>query len=155
MAMTIPGAREASKARQATVDFPRFFDVYKTAVLDKDVDTLMSLYGRDFVAFDLWELWCHVGDGPWRAMNQDWLSSLGSESVAVEFSDVHIVSGSDVAAAYATVSYTAMSETGTILRSMDNRLTWVAQIQDGVWKIIHQHTSAPIAPGTMRAVLHR
>jgi ketosteroid isomerase-like protein len=125
------------------------------SVLNKDVDGLLSLYSSDFVAFDMWGPWCHIGEVVWREMNQEWLSSLGSESVTVEFHDIRTIPGSEVAAAYATVSYKAISETGEILRSMENRLTWVAKRENGGWKIIHQHTSAPITPGTLTAVLHR
>jgi ketosteroid isomerase-like protein len=137
------------------VDFGGFFDAYKSAVFNKDVDALMGLYDRDFVAFDMWDAWSLVGEGPWREMNQAWLTSLGSESVQVEFDDIKIFPGADLAAATATVSYTAMSQKGEALRSMQNRLTWVAKQTNGAWKIVHQHTSAPIDSATMRAKLHR
>ena len=137
-------------------DFNSFFETYKSAVLTKEVgDALMALYDKDFFAFDMWDRWSYEGEGPWRQMNQRWLESLGSESVAVELDDVSVVSGGDIAAAYATVSYKALSETGKKLRSMQNRLTSVAKRKDGTWKILHQHTSAPIDPGAMRAMLHR
>ena len=137
------------------IDFHSFFETYKSAVLRKDVNLLMSLYSKDFTAFDMWDLWSHVGDVAWREMNEEWLSTLGSESVVVGFYDATVIPGDDVAAAYATVSYTAVSETGETLRSMDNRLSWVAKRESGVWKIIHQHTSAPLNSGTMTAILHR
>ncbi|MGC9956366.1 nuclear transport factor 2 family protein, partial [Roseiarcus sp.] len=61
----------------------------------------------------------------------------------------------EMAAAYATVTYKAVSETGEVLRSMQNRLTWVAKRKNGGSKIVHQHTSAPIDPGKMSPILHR
>ncbi len=115
----------------------------------------MGLYDKDLIAFDLWEDWSHVGEGPWREMNAHWLGSLGSESVLVEFDDIAIVPGADVAAASATVSFKALSREGKILRSMQNRLTWVAKQTYGVWKIVHQHTSAPIDSATMKVKLQR
>jgi ketosteroid isomerase-like protein len=137
------------------LDFNSFFETYKSSVLNKDVDTLMALYDKDFIAFDMWGRWSYVGEGPWREMNQRWLGSLGSESVAVEFDDINTVSGGGVACANATVTYKALSETGEVLRSMQNRLTWVAKQNNGAWKIVHQHTSAPIDPSTGTAILHR
>lgn len=137
------------------MDFVGFFDTYKSSVLNKDVDALMSIYEHDLVAFDMWNAWSHVGDGSWRETNQNWLGSLGSETVVVEFADINIIAGDDVSAAYATVTYKAVSDTGEVLRSMQNRLTWVAKQSDGIWKIVHQHTSAPIERSTMRARLHR
>jgi ketosteroid isomerase-like protein len=138
----------------APVDFDSLFQSYRMAVLNKEVDALTSLYGRDVVAFDMWDAWRHDGHA-WREMNEQWLTSLGSESVVVEFDDIEIVSGAEVAAAHATVTYKAVSEAGETLRSMQNRLTWVAKQENGAWEIIHQHTSAPIDPSTMTAILHR
>jgi len=137
------------------LDFDSLFEAYKSSVLNKQVDKLLDLYDEDFVAFDMWGPWSYVGGDPWREMNEQWLGSLGSETVVVEFDDVSAVQGAEVAAAYATVTYKARSESGKILRSMQNRLTWVARQKNGVWKIVHQHTSAPIDPEKMSPVLHR
>ena len=136
------------------LDFNSFFEVYKSSVLNKQVDKLLDLYGQDLVAFDMWGSWSYGGNS-WRDMNQQWLGSLGSESVVVEFDDIETLLGAEIAAAYATVAYKAMSETGEVLRSMQNRLTWVAKQTNGGWKIVHQHTSAPIDPGKMSPKLHR
>jgi ketosteroid isomerase-like protein len=138
-----------------TLDFNGFFENYRSAVFNKDVGALMALYDEDFIAFDMWDVWRHVGEGPWREMNQEWLTSLGSERVVVAFDDIEIAAGPEVAAAYATVSYKAVSEAGAILRAMENRLTWVAKRKNGAWKIVHQHSSAPIDPSTMTAILRR
>jgi ketosteroid isomerase-like protein len=139
----------------SALDFNSFFNTYKSSVLKKDVGALMGLYDKDLIAFDMWGAWSYIGEGPWGEMNHKWLTSLGSESVLVEFDDISIVSGANVATASATISYKAVSPTGEILRSMQNRLTWVAKQTNGAWKIVHQHTSAPIDPGTMTAILHR
>lgn len=88
-------------------------------------------------------------------MNEEWLTTLGSESVLVDFDEIRTFPGADFAAAAATVSYKAVSQQGEILRSMQNRLTWVAKPIHGAWKIGHQHTSAPIDPATMTAKLRR
>ena len=121
---------------QPTLDFNAFFEAYKSSVLNKQVDKLMDLYDEDLIAFDMWGRWSYVGEGPWRGMNEEWLGSLGSESVVVEFDDINAVYGAEISAAYATVTYKARSETGEILRSMQNRLTWVARQKNGAWKIV-------------------
>ena len=71
------------------VDFAPFFETYKSAVLAKDVDALNALYGEDVIAFDLWGDWSLAGEG-WREMNRAWLTSLGDESVVVDFDDIEI-----------------------------------------------------------------
>ena len=97
---------------QSHTDLSSLFDTYKSSVLNKDVDALMSIYGHDFVAFDMWGAWCHVGDGPWREVIQKWLGSLGSGTVVIEFDDINIIPGDDVSAAHATVTYRGLSDTG-------------------------------------------
>jgi ketosteroid isomerase-like protein len=140
---------------EQTLDFNGFFEAYKSSVLTKQVDKLLDLYDQDLIAFDMWDRWSYAGGDSWREMNQQWLGSLGSESVIVEFDDINTLYGAETAAAYATVTYKAVSETGEVLRSMQNRLTWVAKRKNGGWKIVHQHTSAPIDPGKMSPILHR
>jgi ketosteroid isomerase-like protein len=140
---------------QQALDFNSFFEAYKSSVLNKQADKLMHLYDEGIIAFDMWGRWSYVGGGPWREMNEEWLDSLGPETVFVEFDDINVVYGAEVSAVYATVSYKAVSEKGQILRSMQNRLTWVARQKNGAWKIVHQHTSAPIDPEKFSPILHR
>jgi len=42
-------------------------------------------------------------------------------------------------------TYTAISVEGIELRSMQNRFTWALRFSENGWKIIHEHTSVPIA----------
>ncbi len=140
---------------QQAPDFDSFFEAYKSSVLNKQVDRLMDLYDEDVIAYDMWGRWSYVGAGSWREMNQGWLGSLGSETVVVEFDEVSTVHDAEVAAAYATVTYKAVSEAGETLRSMQNRLTWVVKRKNGAWKIVHQHTSAPIDPDKFSPILRR
>jgi hypothetical protein len=37
-----------------TLDFSRFFETYKSSVFNNDVESLMALFGKDLVAFDIW-----------------------------------------------------------------------------------------------------
>ena len=51
---------------------------------------------------------------------------------------------------------TAVSATGIAVRSLHNRLTWGLRHEgDGGWRIGHEHTSAPIGLGDMKAILRR
>ena len=136
-------------------DAKGLFEAYRSAVLNKSVERLMALYDEDVLAFDTWDAWSLAGAREWREMNQDWLGSLGSETVEVEFEDTRTYQGGDTAAASAVLTFRAVSETGEILRSMQNRLTWVAARRGDRWKIVHQHTSVPIDSKALKAVLHR
>lgn len=128
---------------------------YRDAVLAKDVDAFCALYDTDLHVFDLWGQWQHQGLAAWRAMAEGWFGSLGGERVVVEFADVHAELAQDLAVGHAFVRFSAQSAGGPTLRSLDNRLTLVMRRRDGAWKIVHQHTSAPIEHGTVKAMLQR
>ncbi len=129
---------------------------YTAAVRAKDVDALLALYGEDVRVFDMWERWSYDGAVEWRQMASEWFRSLGSEQVVVEFQDVHTVVGDDVAGCHAQLRYTALSAGGERLRAMDNRLTWLLRrTGDGAWKVVHEHTSAPVDMESSTVTLRR
>jgi ketosteroid isomerase-like protein len=54
---------------------------------------------------------------------------------------------------HAVATFRGFSAAGEELRSVDNRLTWVLRSRpDGSWRIVHEHTSVPIALETSRPV---
>ena len=118
---------------------------YAAAVRAKDADAFLDLYADDVRNFDLWERWSYDDKDALRAMVTEWFGSLpADEVVAVEFDEVRTQPGEDVAALSAFTTFAAVSPDGTVLRSMNNRLTWVLRKDgEGAWKIVHEHTSAP------------
>jgi uncharacterized protein (TIGR02246 family) len=133
----------------------RLFEAYQTAVYAKDVEAYAGLFDENVHVFDMWEQWSCQGLAAWRKMAADWLGSLGTERVVVEFADIHVSTSSDLAFAYAFVTFRAVSAEGQKLREMQNRLTWVLSYRPGGWKIVHQHTSAPLDPATCKAIFKR
>jgi uncharacterized protein (TIGR02246 family) len=136
-------------------DFKPFFETYKNAAFDKDVAALLDIYADDVVAFDLWGSWSINGIDAMREMVRGWFASVGEDRDAISFELIRTVIGSDLALAEAFVTYTAVSAAGVALRSMQNRLTWVAAPRNGQWRIVHQHTSSPIDPATMAVQFSR
>ena len=133
-------------------DIQKLFDAYKAAVHAKDVDAFVAMYENDVQAFDMWGRCSYVGADQWRAMADQWFSSLGGERVAVEFHQIRTAVGERVAAAHAFVTFKGFASDGKPLHSMDNRLTWVLRkAPHGAWKIVHQHTSAPIDSVTSKS----
>jgi uncharacterized protein (TIGR02246 family) len=128
---------------------------YQAAVHAKDIDAFVALYDADVRIFDMWGQWSLNGIGAWRAMASEWFGSLGTETVRVGVEDVHIDAGHDVAAAHAFLTFTGLSAKGKELRSMTNRLTMVLRRTGDGWKIVHEHTSAPIDHGSLKAILRR
>jgi uncharacterized protein (TIGR02246 family) len=131
------------------------FDGYKAAVFARDVDAFVALYHEDVCVFDLWGTWSYNGIEAWRTMVVEWFGSLGSERVVVEVDRVHTRVTNDLAVAYAFISYTGVSAEGQALRTIHNRLTWALAPHDSAWKIIHEHSSAPVDPETLQVLLQR
>jgi uncharacterized protein (TIGR02246 family) len=131
------------------------FETYKNAVFQKDAEAFVSIFDDDVRIFDLWE-WTYDGVTPWREMAKGWFGSLGTtERVVVTFDDIQIQGTEEMAIATAFVRFAAVSEKGEELRYLQNRLTWVAKKKEGIWKIIHEHTSGPVDGETMKVRLRR
>ena len=124
----------------------RVCDDYKRTVYEKDVEAFLALYHPTARVFDAWGVWSYEGEPARRKVIEQWFGSLGGERVAVTFDRVQTTVARDVASLTARVIYAAIAPTGTELRSMQNRLTWVLKPEGDSWKIIHEHTSVPIGP---------
>ncbi len=128
---------------------------YKAAVFAADADAFMRLYHPAVRVFDTWGVWLYEGGPAWQRAVEGWFTSLGSERVRATFSDVQILAGQPVAVLNAIVAYAAESATGEPLRSMHNRITWVLRETGHVFRIVHEHTSAPIGFEDSKAILAR
>lgn len=131
------------------------FDQYAAAAYAKDVDAFVALYDDEVWVFDLWRKWSYRGLAAWRGVAKDWLSGLGTERVEVKFNEIEIVRERDLAAAHAFVSYKGLDREGVELHTVDNRLTWTLRQKGEGWKIVHEHTSAPVDSETFKAILQR
>jgi ketosteroid isomerase-like protein len=133
----------------------RVLEDYKAAVFAKDIDAFVALYDTDVQVFDAWSVWTYVGITSWRKVVTDWLSSLGTDRVVVEFNEAEAIIEPSLAVIHAIVTFKGVSPDGVVLRSLNNRLTMTLRQKNGGWKIIHQHTSSPIDLKTAKAILHR
>jgi uncharacterized protein (TIGR02246 family) len=131
------------------------FEAYRAAVFAKDVQAFLALYDEDVQVFDLWGEWSYHGLEAWRGMVTDWFGTLGTERVAVGWDDLRTIVTQEVAVAHAFVTYQGLSAEGTQLRAMHNRLTWALKQKGGAWKIVHEHTSAPVDFKTSKVILQR
>jgi ketosteroid isomerase-like protein len=130
-------------------------NAYQSAVFAKDVDAFIVLYDNDIHVFDMWGTWSLQGIAPWRQMANDWFSSLGDEQVQVSFRDAHAVQAGDLAVGHAILTYTAIAADGSELRALSNRISLGLKRAGDTWKIIHEHTSAPINHQTQQAILQQ
>ena len=115
----------------------------------------MRLYHPAVRVFDTWGVWLYDGAPAWRIAVEGWFASLGSERVRASFAEVQTSAEHGLAVVSAIVTYAAESAQGEVLRSMQNRLTWVLRESGHVFRIAHEHTSAPIGFEDAKAILAR
>jgi ketosteroid isomerase-like protein len=121
-----------------------FFTIYKQSAWDRDTKSMVGLYHHNVVIFDMWKQGYQKGLKEWSGVIQNWFGSLGEENVNVIFEMVDIHESGHVGFASALITFQAISIDKTILRSMRNRITVGFIKENDAWKVIHQHTSAPI-----------
>lgn len=130
-----------------------FFLLYKQYAWEKDIENMIGLYDENVVIFDLWEHGNQKGLPDWSDMICDWLNPLEQEKVNVIFELIEIHSEGNIGFASAVVHYEAISNENTVVRSMKNRITLGFIKNKGAWKVVHQHTSAPIN-SDLKAILN-
>lgn len=134
-------------------EFPK---AYTQAVRHANVDDYAHLYGENVRAFDHWDQWQMNGQKAFRDMAKEWFSSVGNEQIVVTFSDVEVTESSDLALLTCFVRFAGHDATGKQLRFLDERMTVGLRRQNsGEWIVIHQHTSAPTDPQTMKTKMVR
>lgn len=136
-------------------DVAVLLESYRDAVYAKDVEAFIAIFADDVRVFDMWGTWSHDGIDSWREMAVGWFGSLGDELVRVAFDDVQTTVGDDTAVLSAFVTFAGLSADGEELRSMNNRLTWGLRKTGGTWKVVHEHTSAPVELATGKVDLER
>jgi ketosteroid isomerase-like protein len=121
-----------------------FFTIYKQSAWEKDTENMIDLYDDSVVIFDMWDQGYQTGLTGWSLVIKDWLGSLGDEKVNVIFEMIEIHEGDQVAFGSALITYQAISIDNVIIRSMKNRISLGFIKKNDLWKVVHQHTSAPI-----------
>lgn len=130
-----------------------FFKIYQTAAWQKDTAAMINLYSEQAIIFDMWDQG-YYSPSEWTKIITEWLSSLNEEKVKVEFEMVKINQSGNVGFVSALIQFQAISTQGAVLRSMKNRITLgFSKTEDG-WKVIHQHTSAPISSDGLTVILN-
>lgn len=120
-----------------------------TAVQNRDVDYLISLYASDARLFEVLPPLTHSGSNV-KESTENWLDAYQG-SVGYEIRDLSVTVGADVA--FSDYFYLV---TGT-LKSGDSVEMWVRATVcwrkvDDAWFIVHEHQSVPFDPATGQAL---
>lgn len=130
-------------------------DAYREAVFNRDADALMRLYDASVRVFDAWDVWSCEGADAWGVSVHGWLASLGEDRVRVTTEDIQVHGAAPLLVASAVFRYAAFDPAGQALRALQNRLTWALRWDGEAWKIVHEHTSMPIAHEDAKAIFER
>jgi ketosteroid isomerase-like protein len=130
-----------------------FFRIYETSAWSKDAAAMIDLYDEQAIIFDMWDQGYILSSSEWANTIKDWFEFLGEEKVKVVFEKVTIHQSDNIGFASALIQFQAISTEGAVLRSMKNRITLGFSKFDNRWKVIHQHTSAPISSSGLTAIL--
>ncbi|WKA59297.1 nuclear transport factor 2 family protein [Planococcus shenhongbingii] len=128
-------------------DVQDVLETYRTAIQEKDVEKLLSLYASEIHLYDCWESWESKGISSWKANISEWFNGLseGEVLLKVAFNDIVIEETSTLAFVHCTVTYTGyQKESGVQLQQTTNRFTFGLKKVEDSWAIVHEHSSLPI-----------
>lgn len=127
-------------------------DQYARFVREKNYEAFISQYAPNLVNYDLWQAESYTSLVSWQKNIKEWFEGLGDEYVTVSFREITVYESATTAFLNGIITYQGHSKEGEVLRAMDNRLSWGLICIEDEWKIVHEHTSAPIDFATMNPI---
>jgi ketosteroid isomerase-like protein len=128
------------------VEILRLIADQQKAVSAKNVDQIMSRYAPEFCVFNVKPPFQIRGAAEWRRV---WETSLAHfpPSFGMETRDVAITMSGELAVAHYLARFTGLPGEPFWIR-----VTAVYRRLEGTWKIVHEHSSVPFDPETLRVV---
>jgi uncharacterized protein (TIGR02246 family) len=143
--------RKAAQANETEVR--EVYERWATAFRSHDLDAIMSLYGPEesVVAYDWIPPLQRRGRAAYRESYRELLDQY-SGPIAVEFRDLRVVAGDDVAFIHALQHMTGMLKSGE-KSDVWGRVTSGLRKIHGRWLIVHDHGSVPADFETGKAAM--
>ncbi|HEL9635025.1 TPA: SgcJ/EcaC family oxidoreductase [Streptococcus suis] len=117
----------------------KVLELYKQAVLEKDLDLMLSLYCDDVLIYDVAGQWSLSGKKDLAKMVTAWFQEIATDRVEVSYLNLEIQSSQTCAFAYFDATFSKIGRE----QSVTDRFT-LGLIYDKDWKIKHQHASHPL-----------
>jgi uncharacterized protein (TIGR02246 family) len=129
----------------------KLLDRFAAAFRDKNVDGVMSLFAKDVVSFDILPPLQTVGAHTFVTHWQEFFESHQGP-IHVEFPDIRIATGDDVAFSYCLHRIKGTLKNG---QQTDWWLRWTACYRkiDGKWLIVHEQVSVPVDLSSGKALM--
>ena len=144
---------QSGKHSSSEAEIRALYDQWAKAFKARDLDGIMSIYapGETVVAYDIAPPLQYKGREAYRADYKQFLD-LYEGPLDVEYRDLHIVAGDDVAFIYALERLSGTLKGGQ-KTDMWLRATSGLRKIDGKWYIVHDHLSVPADPETGKAMM--
>jgi uncharacterized protein (TIGR02246 family) len=141
----------AENQLNSEAEIRELIDRFANAFRAKDVDGIISFFAPEIVSFDILPPLAAVGADTFVKHWKEFFESHQGP-IHVEFPDVSIAAGDDVAFSYCVHRIKGTLKTG---QQTDWWLRWTACYRktNGKWLIVHEHVSVPADLGTGMALL--
>ena len=116
-------------------------DTWVQAVREKDVEGSAAPYASDVISYDLVDPLRYNGSEMIRKRLTEWFASFDGP-IGIEFRDLHITAGDDVAFCHGLHHVDGTKTDGTKLEMWWRTTLCLSKIEDR-WTITHSHDSVP------------
>jgi len=124
-------------------------DRFRTAIEAKDLDTVMSFYAPNVVAFAAFIPRQYTGAAAYRKSYEQFFEGFPGPATS-DISDVHISIAGNQAVMYGIERWVVTGKDNQPLEGVF-RFTDVLRKTNGKWRITHEHLSLPVDPATGNA----
>jgi ketosteroid isomerase-like protein len=144
-------AAQRKLAADTNGEVREMIDEWAIAVRAKDIESVISHYLSDVVAFDVVDPLEYKGTDMLRQRLTDWFSSFEGP-FGFEITNLEVEAGDYLAFCHSLNRVIGIKTDGVQV-NMCWRATLCSRKVEGRWKITHSHTSVPFAPETGLASL--
>lgn len=134
-------AAESKQLADTNGELRALIDEWAVAVRAKDIETVMSHYASDVVAFDVVDPLEYKGTDMLRQRLTDWLDSFEGY-MGFEISNLQVEAGDYLSFCYSINRVIGIKSDGSKI-DMCWRATLCCRKIDGRWMITHSHSSVP------------
>jgi uncharacterized protein (TIGR02246 family) len=128
------------------------FNEWADAIRGRDLEGVMKHYAPDVESFDVVDPLRYSGKESGKERTKNWFATF-EDDIGLEVRDLTVAASETVAFCHSLNRYSE-KETGKNKIDMWVRVTLCWQNIDGVWQIVHQHSSVPFNPETGQASLN-
>ena len=139
-------AAERKMAADTNGELRELIDEWAIAVRAKDIESVMSQYLSDVVAFDVVDPLEYKGTDMLRQRLTDWFSSFEGP-FGFEITNLEVEAGDYLAFCH-SLNRAIGIKTDGVQVNMCWRATLCCRKVEGRWRITHSHTSVPFDPET-------